>query len=233
MRRSGVRGTTSGGGKQLTAQFVARKKGTDVRSELLRLLLEHSYEHAEYPKFKLSSGIFSDTYINCKTTTMLADAMPLIGEACCGLIPPDAEAIGGLTMGADAIAANIASYLLYAKQRRLNYFVVRKTPKEHGTKLFIEGNPGRHVVVVDDVVTTGGSTITAIQKCREANIEVLAVIVLVDREESNGLETVQKEVGESVPVHAIFRKSELERAWRTSQTSKARPIAARSPAIAY
>lgn len=202
--------------------------------ELMRLLLEHSYEHADYPKFKLSSGVLSDTYVNCKATTMLAKAAPLIGEACSEFIPPDAESIGGLTMGADAIAAGISAYLNYIKRRQLNCFVVRKTPKDHGKKLFIEGNPGRRVVVVDDVVTTGGSTITAIKRCRAENIEVLAVIVLVDREESNGLEAVRKEAGPDVPVHAIFRKAELEEAWLASRAGKhARAATAGSHATAH
>ena len=178
----------------------------------MRLLVEHSYQHADYPKFKLSSGGCSDTYINCKATTMLAEAGPLIGASCFNWIPENADAIGGLTMGADAIAAGISAYLNYVEHRRLNCFVVRKAVKEHGTKLSIEGNPGTRVVVVDDVVTTGGSTIEAIRRCRAENIEVVAVIVLVDREEGDGLKAVKTEAGSTVPVRAIFTKSDLEKA---------------------
>jgi orotate phosphoribosyltransferase len=183
-----------------------------VKQELLTWLVEHSYQRAESRQFKLSSGVRSDTYVNCKATTMCAEAGRMIGEICAPLIPAKAEGVGGLTMGADAIANAISAYCLYVKRRTLNSFVVRKTPKEHGLSLYIEGAPGKAVVVVDDVITTGGSTIQAIKRCREAGIQVLAVIVLVDREESGGMKAVKDAAGTGIPVHAIFKKSELERA---------------------
>lgn len=209
------------GARARGAQAVERGgKGDAVREKLLSLLVQHSYEHADYQKFKLASGTTSDTYINCKATTTLAKAGRLIGEVCAGLVPSEAEAIGGLTMGADAIAYAISAYFAYTQSRTLDSFVVRKTPKEHGKKLWIEGNPGQSVVVVDDVVTTGGSTIMAIERCREADIKVLAVIVLVDREEGDGIGKVRKAAG-GVPVHAIFTKSELEKQWSSAHADHA------------
>ena len=186
-------------------------RSTSARQLLLTMLVRHSYNRAEYPKYRLTSGGVSDTYINCRATTTLADAGPLIGELCASLVPAQAEGIGGMTMGADPIAYAVSAYCKYVKGVTLNSFVVRKTPKGHGLNLFVEGTPGKRVVVVDDVVTTGASTIQAIQRCRNEGIEVLAVIVLVDREEGGGLQAVQEAAGKDVPVHALFRKSELEK----------------------
>lgn len=197
-----------------------------MRQELLALLVRHSYERADHPKYKLSSGVVSDAYINCKVTTMRAAAGPMIGQLCANLIPAQAEAVGGLTMGADAIASAISAHFSYVERRQLHWFVVRKTPKEHGLKLYVEGVPGKRVVVVDDVVTTGGSTIQAIQRCRDAGIEVLAVIVLIDREENDGLQAVQAAAGAGVPVHAIFKKSDLDNAYRLSRADPGRQTSA-------
>jgi len=225
--------TTSSGSGEPSAQPIGREgKGDDVRRELLALLVQHSYRHADYPKFKLASGVSSDTYIDCKVTTCLPQAGRMIGEVCGDLIPPEAEAVGGLTMGADAIAYATSAYFLYMKGRLLNCFVVRKTPKDHGLNLCIEGAPGKRVVVVDDVVTTGGSTIQAIKRCRDEGIEVLAVIVLVDREEHSGLQAVQEVAGPNVPVHAIFKKSELEALFLSQQAEHARTASAGHQATA-
>jgi orotate phosphoribosyltransferase len=165
----------------------------------------------------VARGRFRNTYINGKATTMNGKAGPLIGEVCAGFLPPAAEAVGGLTMGADAIASAMSAYSIYVKKRPLHTFAVRKEPKQHGLKLRIEGVPSKRVVVVDDVVTTGASTIQAIKRCRADDIEVLALIVLVDREEHNGMENVQAEAGPNVPVHAIFKKADLARVYASKQ----------------
>jgi orotate phosphoribosyltransferase len=212
------RASTSGS-RRTEAQHVGRgRKGDTVRAKLLELLVTHSYNRADYEKYELSSGKWSNFYIDCKTTTMLAEAGPLIGEACAGFIPKDAEAVGGLTLGADPIAHAISSYLWYKKGRRLDLFSVRKTPKKHGLQHFIEGSPGKRVVIVDDVVTTGGSTIEAIRRCREERISVVGIVVLVDREESGGMDEVRRHAGPGVPVKSIFKKSDLEAVWQARQT---------------
>ena len=186
--------------------------GKDLRAQLLHLLVTHSYQRASYDKFELTSGKRSNFYIDCKTTTMRAAAMPLIGAAVAALLPSGTESVGGLTLGADAIAGATA-YYCQSIGRPVDSFTVRKTAKRHGMMKFIEGCPGTRVVVLDDVVTTGGSTIDALNKCRDASLQVLGVVVLVDREEG-GMAAVQAAAGADLPVHALFTKSELEAHWQ-------------------
>lgn len=190
-----------------------------MRAKLLDLLVTYSYNRAPYDKFELSSGKRSNFYIDCKTTTMRAAAMPLVGQAVAALLPPETESVGGLTLGADAIAAATAFYC-QSIGRHVDSFTVRKTAKSHGMMKFIEGCPGARVVVLDDVVTTGGSTIDAIRKCREAGIQVMGVVALVDREEG-GMDAVRQAAGPDVPVAAVFRKSELEARWQSLQATGA------------
>lgn len=194
-------------------------KGNAVRAKLLDLLVTHSYNRASYDKFELSSGKRSNFYIDCKGTTMRGEAMPLIAREVVARFPADVDAVGGLTLGADAIAG-ATSYYCQTIGRRVDSFTVRKSAKKHGLRKYVEGCPGTNVVVVDDVVTTGGSTIDAIRRCREENIRVVGVVVLVDREEG-GMDAVRAEVGAGVPVAAIFRKSELEACWQSLQASGA------------
>ena len=182
-----------------------------VQAKLLELLVTKSYRRADTPCFRLASGKLSDFYIDCKMTTMHGQAMPLVGEAFARELPDGVDAVGGLTMGADPIAHAIAHY--YALHgRSVNAFSVRKEPKKHGTRKWIEGDvePGSKVVVVDDVVTTGGSTIDAIRRCREEGLYIVAVMALVDRQEAGAMEAIRREAGRDVSVRAIFTKSDLE-----------------------
>ncbi len=156
-----------------------------AREALRAYLMEHSVRRGD---FVLASGQRSTVYVDAKLTTCRARAMPLIGRACLEKIRERGwrpEAVGGLTLGADPIAAAIARESV-DQGGPIDFFVVRKEPKKHGTQKFLEGvaNPeGLRVVVVDDVCTTGGSTITAVERCREAGMEVLGAICLVDREQ--------------------------------------------------
>jgi orotate phosphoribosyltransferase len=114
------------------------------------------------------------------------------------------KAVGGLTMGADPIAISTAmSSYLRDKSNSVQSFIIRKEPKEHGLGLQIEGDVKAHdnVVIVDDVVTTGASTMKAIDIAREHDLHVMAVIVLVDRCEENGRENIE---GKGVKVHSIY-----------------------------
>jgi orotate phosphoribosyltransferase len=136
--------------------------------------------------------------------------MPLIGEAFlrefarAGAAP---RSVGGLTSGADAIA-NAISYFSLSQGSSMNLFSVRKDRKEHGTERWIEGCGENPVAVVDDVATSGGSIIKAIERCHEEGHEIAYVGVLVDREEG-GMEAIRKVVPD-LPVTAIFTKSELD-----------------------
>lgn len=197
------------------------------RDRLLRLLVEHSYRKADGPTFRLASGKLSDFYVDCRATTMRAEAMPLIGAVVGACVPAEADAIGGLTMGADPIAMATA-YWAATRGRCLNAFSVRKQAKTHGLRKWVEGcvREGAKVVVVDDVITTGRSTIEAIRRCREESLLVVAVIALVDREEEEGMAAVRRETGPGVPVTAVFTRADLERASRSSASGRGRSHAA-------
>ena len=184
-----------------------------MRAQLLELLVRYSYHRAPDDRFELTSGKRSNYYIDCKATTMRGEAMPLLGRVVAEVLPPDTDAVGGLTLGADAIAGATAFYC-QTIGRRMDSFTIRKSAKQHGMMKFIEGCPGKNVVVLDDVATTGGSTIEAIRRCREAGIHVVGAVVLVDREEG-GIDAVRAEAGAGVPVAAIFTKSELEACWQS------------------
>ncbi|MEX2207723.1 MAG: orotate phosphoribosyltransferase [Myxococcota bacterium] len=183
-------------------------------ADLAKLLTERSYLTASAEKpFKLASGRTSQFYFDCQATTMFADAMPLIGRAFLEHIRTEGKnplAVGGLTRGADPIAQAIARESLDSPPV-LNSFSVRKQRKDHGTSRWIEGcaSPGMRVVIVDDVITSGGSVIQAIDSAEDERLKIVQVIVLVDREEG-GLKAIKDRVPD-VPVSAIFLKSELDR----------------------
>ena len=160
---------------------------TDTHAQqLLALLARISFRLGQ---FKLSSGGSSDYYIDCRTTTLHAEGGRLTGHAVLELLEKnqiDADAVGGLTMGADPVALAIGmSSWMESSQHLLQVFSVRKAPKAHGQTKLIEGNfaPGDSVVVLDDVVTRGDSTLKAIESVEQAGGKVAFVAVLVDRDE--------------------------------------------------
>jgi orotate phosphoribosyltransferase len=166
--------------------------------QLLSLLARTSFKLGQ---FKLSSGGTSDYYIDCRTTTLHAEGGRLTGHAILELLEGnkiDAEAVGGLTMGADPIVSNVATASAWRAQWHpnaplLHGFLVRKAEKAHGTGRRIEGfyREGARVVIVDDVCTTGASTIAAIEAAQEAGMIVVAVVCIVEREEAAGRPAVE------------------------------------------
>src|SRR5436190_19657591 len=177
------------------------------RQELLRLLATKSFRLGE---FKLASGGTSDYYIDCRTTTLDARGAQLTGQVFLDEIRErgwNARAIGGLTMGADPIVVAVAVI-----SGELNGFLVRKAEKQHGTAQRIEGfrERGARVVIVDDVCTTGRSTIQAIETAREFGFEIIGVMCLVERQEARGRTSVEKAAAPARFV-AIFNADDVRR----------------------
>ena len=166
--------------------------------QLLALLARTSFKLGQ---FKLSSGDTSDYYIDCRTTTLHAEGGRLTGHAILELLEQSgiqADAVGGLTMGADPIVSNVATAsawraLGHPGSPLLHGFLVRKAEKAHGTGRRIEGfcREGARVVIVDDVCTTGASTINAIEAARGAGMVIAAVVCIVEREEAHGSPAVE------------------------------------------
>lgn len=179
----------------------------DYKKDLLHTLYSMSFKYSE-EGFTLSSGKKSNVYIDVKKTALSAVAFEPIGYAYfqkLKLAPIDA--IGGMTLGADPIAY-AAAFMCTLRGKYLDIFIVRKEAKGHGTKSAIEGpvKSGANVVIVEDVVTTGASTIKAVNSAKAAGFNVLRVIPLLDREEG-GAEAIEKETG--VKVDPIFTMTDL------------------------
>jgi orotate phosphoribosyltransferase len=208
---------------------------TDSKTALLNLIATHSFKLGD---FTLASGNKSDYYIDCRITTLHAEGGRLSGIVLYDLIRqhvPYAEAVGGLTMGADPLVSNTASASAWdladhseilelsrtlelgdedpgLAPTLIHGFLVRKAEKTHGTGRKIEGflKPGAHVVIVDDVCTTGGSTITAIEATREAGMHVAGVFCLVDREQG-GRANIEA-AAPDVPFLSVFTATEVRAA---------------------
>lgn len=182
------------------------------RDQLLDLLAANSFRLGE---FTLSSGIKSDYYVDCRTTTLHAKGAELTGRVFLELFQQQGwkpQAIGGLTLGADPIV--VAAAVISAQARTpIHGFLVRKAEKAHGMGRRIEGfqEKGAPVVIVDDVCTTGGSTIQAIEAAREFGFKVIGVACLVEREEAGGRPAVEKAAGPAAFV-TVFKASELKAA---------------------
>lgn len=177
------------------------------KERLGRIILSRSFKYSDSPPFTLASGRLSNFYFNCKPTTLDPEGMNLIGTIVFDMVKGyDITAAGGLTLGADPIA-NALAVISYQKGKPIKSFIVRKDVKAHGTKSAVEGNvaAGEKVIIIDDVITTGGSTITAIEQARIAGLVVERVITLVDREEG-GRENILKHVDH---VESVFTRSEI------------------------
>ncbi len=194
------------------------------REQLLHLLAAKSFRLGD---FQLSSGGRSDYYVDCRTTTLdalgaLLTARVLLDEMRTRGWAP--EAIGGMTLGADPMVAAVAMLSAQEGQPRaeasqerrrafIHGFLVRKAEKGHGTGRRIEGfqRKGARAVIVDDVCTTGASTVQAIEAAREAGFQIAGVLCLVEREEAGGRAAVEKAAG-AAPFVAIFRAAEVRQA---------------------
>ena len=180
------------------------------RKRFLALLKEKSYEKR---KVVLSSGRESDFYIDCKQTTLDAEGAVLCGRLFFEMLEKGEwpEAVGGITLGADPIvtAVSLTSAL---RNRPIPAFIIRKEPKKHGTAQWVEGTrnlrPGMRVAIVEDVVTTGASTLRAIERAEESGLVVVRVLAIVDRNEGGAGPIAEK----GYRLESMFLKEDVENA---------------------
>ncbi|MBN1615421.1 MAG: orotate phosphoribosyltransferase [Deltaproteobacteria bacterium] len=180
-----------------------------MKQRLAEIVLESSFRYREDPPFTLVSGRTSPYYFDCKPTTLNPEGMNLIGGILFEMLnDTDVTAAGGLTLGADPIA-NALSVISFQRGRPIRSFIVRKDVKEHGMKKAIEGDvqAGERVLIIDDVITTGGSTLTAIEQARRFGLIVERVIALIDRQEGGREAIIEK--GSVNRVDAILTRTEI------------------------
>ncbi|MCL2011604.1 MAG: orotate phosphoribosyltransferase [Cystobacterineae bacterium] len=182
----------------------------EERRRLLALLAAQSVEHRPVV---LASGRNSNFYVDCKRTVLTAEGHWLVGRLLFALtkqVAPQAIGVGGMTMGADPLASAI-SLISHLAQQPLHAFYVRKEPKGHGTNRWIEGlfglPPSARLAMVEDVVTTGNSTLKAIERVVEAGHVVEAVVAVVDRQEG-GKEALK---AQGYPLASLFLKSDFQK----------------------
>lgn len=178
------------------------------RNQLMQIIRQLSYEERDVV---LASGRKSNFYFDGKQTTLNAAGGLLVGKAFWQIVKSfegPVHGVGGLTMGADPIATatSIAAHL---EGHSIHAFIIRKEPKGHGTGQWLEGRknlpPGSRVIIVEDVTTTGGSSLKAVQRAEEEGLEVLGIVTLVDREEG-----AQENITESGQIlKSVFTKSEV------------------------
>lgn len=192
-------------------------KHNEMKKRLTEIIVDRSFRYSENPPFTLTSGRRSNFYYDCKLTTLDPEGMNLIGNIVFDMLEDsEVAAAGGMTLGADPIA-NALSVISYQRGKPVKSFIVRKDVKEHGTKSKIEGNvrPREKVAIIDDVITTGASTITAIERAKEEGLVVDRVIVLVDREEG-ALENIEKYVKR---VDSVLTKTEIMAMYKQLKTT--------------
>ena len=182
----------------------------DLRSQLKSILLDKSVRTGE---FTLASGKTSDLYIDCRVTAMDPTGATLIGKLGWETVKEkiaelgiEAQSIGGMTLGADPISLAVGMTSA-SEEKPLQAFTVRKEPKGHGKGKQIEGNftEGDTIVIVDDVITTGGSTLKAADVLEASGAKIAFALVLVDREEG-GREAIE---ARGIPVVSLFSRSTL------------------------
>ncbi len=178
------------------------------RDRLFNLLYTRAFKYSDNPPFTLTSGAISPYYFDCKAATLDPEGCALIGQLIYQRIKDfKIDAAGGLTLGADPISLSI-SLEAYKNRRFIYPLIVRKEPKKHGTQKWIEGilDKVKSVMAVDDVITTGKSTIQAIEKLRESGLAVEQAFTIIDREEG-GKQNIEKM---GVEVFSLFKRSDFD-----------------------
>ena len=177
---------------------------TEQRQLLLELLATRAYRHGN---FTLASGRTSSHYVNCKPVSLSGLGLALLSAQMLELVEPGAVAVAGLTLGADPLVSGVAQAAALAGQA-LDALIVRKEAKGHGTGAWLEGplpEPGSRITVLEDDVTTGGSSLKAVKQLREAGYVVERVVTIVDRQEG-GLAAMQ-EAG--LELRSLFQLDEV------------------------
>ena len=176
---------------------------------LRELIIDRSYERK---RVILTSGMESDFYIDGKQTSLDPEGAYLIGRLFLRQLQsagPPVAAVGGMTLGADPLVSAVA-VVSHLQGTPLPAFIIRKEPKGHGTGQWIEGKknipPGAPVAILEDVVTTGGTTLRSVERVREEGFRVVRILALVDREEG-GSETIARA---GFALEPLFRRSDLE-----------------------
>ena len=189
---------------KVDTQFSVPHEDMKHKDTLLQLLKERAYRKGHYT---LSSGKESEHYVNCKPVTLTGRGLTLISMMMLEHIKTDV--VAGLTLGADPLVSGVA--LVSALDNRLvNALIVRKEPKGHGTQAWIEGLLPRertNITVLEDVITTGGSAIKAVEKLRDAGYVVNRVVSIVDRQEDGEADAAMKEA--DLELISIFKLDEL------------------------
>jgi orotate phosphoribosyltransferase len=193
---------------QLSPNLLATLDLPTLRDRLLDLFCQVAYREGD---FVLSSGQKSTYYINGKQVTLHPQGALAVGRLLLPLIPPEAKAVAGLTLGADPIVTAVSVVGAY-EGRSLAALIVRKEAKGHGTQAYIEGptlSPGSSVVVLEDVVTTGQSALTAVERLKSAGYAVTQILALVDRQQG-GAELYRQN---GLSFQALFSIPEIRERW--------------------
>ena len=188
----------------MTTTISLPATSTEQRQLLLELLATRAYRHGN---FTLASGRTSSHYVNCKPVSLSGLGLALLSAQMLALVEPSAVAVAGLTLGADPLVSGVAQAAALAGQA-LDALIVRKEAKGHGTGAWLEGplpEPGSRITVLEDVVTTGGSSLKAVKQLREAGYVVERVVTIVDRQEG-GLAAMQ-EAG--LELRSLFQLDEV------------------------
>ena len=184
----------------MTALPPLPQTSAEQRALLLQLLAERAYRHGQ---FTLASGRTSSHYVNCKPVSLSGPGLALLSAQMLALVEPEAAAVAGLTLGADPLVSGVAQAAALAG-RQLDALIVRKEAKGHGTGAWLEGPlpaAGSVITVLEDVVTTGGSSLKAVRQLREAGYTVNRVVTIVDRQEG-GLEAM---TAAGLELRSLFR----------------------------
>lgn len=179
------------------------------RRRLLEILRRTSYLESDTPEYDLASGVKSKYYVDCKQALSDPEARDCLATIITEMLGTQFDAIGGLEIGAYPIATSVSDKIYRESGKKIRVFVVRKNPKTHGVKSLIAGDvkQGDHVLIVDDVITSGGSAIQAIDAVRANGMTVDHVVAMVDREESDGRKNIE---AKGVRFHPLFTLNDLK-----------------------